>query len=222
MRARRPTTGGHGGRQQAGTAADRRRAGRLRRRRNRLPRAGRFIRGRGRSSSAGRCPRRSRTLPASPGHIGRGHRVRRAGTRRRLAPAAAVHRVAPGLRDGRPPLRGAESRNHRNGAAGVRVAVSGRTGCAATIPGMCGRAGRRGEVSTILIAAERDAGAVTAAPRSKPRRPGGSSGVAVPLVHPATCPRGSLRPRRPYACPDGGSGTGRAADRRHPGPPSRR
>jgi hypothetical protein len=48
--------------------------------------------------------------------------------------AAAVDRVAPGLRDGRPPMRGAVSRNHRDGTAAVRFAVSGRIGCAVTTP----------------------------------------------------------------------------------------
>ena len=33
---------------------------------------------------------------------------------------------------------------------------------------------------------------------------------------------GRSPPRRPYACPGGGSGTGRTAGLRHPGPPSRR
>jgi hypothetical protein len=77
-------------------------------------------------------------------------------------------------------------------------------------------------ITTILAAAGRDASAVTANPAEQAATARRIIGSRCALAYPASRPRRSLRPRRPYACPGGGSSTGRAADRRHPGPPSRR
>ena len=136
--ARRP-----GGHDAHGGQPPRRRAGRLRRRRNRLrAQAGEIhvLRASAQNSSGRSLPASvPDRLPASPGHIGRGHRVRQ-----RWDTSAAGPGARPGIAsrqdrgDGRPPRAGADvtriiaARARRR----CRFAVSGQTGCAVTIPGM--------------------------------------------------------------------------------------
>jgi hypothetical protein len=95
-------------------------------------------------------------------------RSRRVGPRERVAwiraQAAAVHRVAPGLRDGGPPGRGAESRNDRDGAAAVRFAVSWRIGSAVTIPRCVPDSQSRGNCPRSWLPPQRLASVVTPAP----------------------------------------------------------